>query len=127
MFGIIKKIPAIVIVATLTFILWQKISDDRAYKSWPTAQARLLSAEVVVGSSGLIRQPGSRYYSVGVTYDFSVNGKVYRSGAHNIGAPRFATDKEALQYLAQLKASPVLMVHYHPRTPEKNTLAHLNQ
>ena len=121
-----KIIDKVLIIAAIIFFVplgWQKMSDSRNYKSWPTAQARLISAEVVVSSSGLTKQPSGRHYLVETTYDFTVDGKVYRSDLNKIGVPRFSTDKEALAYLKELRARSELIVHYHPRTPEKNTLA----
>lgn len=119
MFELVKKALIVVVVLFCAKIGWQIVSDDYSYQSWPTAPARLISAEVAVGS----KKNGSRYFVVQTTYDFTVNGKVYNSGANKIGVPRFATDKAALQHLEQLTSRPAFIVHYHPQTPEKNTLS----
>jgi len=119
MFELVKKVLAVAAVLFCANIIWQKISDDHNYQSWPTAPARLISAEVAVGS----KKNGSRYFVVQTTYDFTVNGKVYKSGANKIGVPHFATDKKALQHLDELKSRTEFTVHYHPQTPEKNALS----
>jgi hypothetical protein len=124
MFKIINKALAVVAIIFCVNIIWQKMSDDRNYKSWSTAQARLISAEVVVSSSGRTNQPSGRHFLVETTYDFTVDGKVYNSSLNKIGVPRFSTDKKALVYLKELTSRPEIIVHYHPRNPEKNTLAH---
>ena len=123
MSNIFNKAVTLIAVIFAVYFIGQKISDDKNYKSWPTAKARLISAEVVVGSRGRVNQPSGRHFLVETTYDFTVNGRVYRSDLNKIGVPRFATDKKALAYLEELKARPELIVHYHPRTPEKNALA----
>jgi hypothetical protein len=120
---IINKALAVAAVLFCVHFVWQKISDDRQYKSWPTAQARLISAEVVIGSSGRTNQPQGHHFFVETTYDFTVDGKLYRSGLNKIGVPRFSTDTEALAYLEELKSRSEHIVHYHSRNPEKNTLA----
>ncbi len=119
MFELVKKALIVVVVLFCAKIGWQIVSDDYSYQSWPTAPARLISAEVAVGS----KKNGSRYFVVQTTYDFTVNGKVYSSGANKIGVPHFATDKKALQHLNELTSRPTLSVHYHPQTPEKNALS----
>ncbi|MGV8837224.1 MAG: DUF3592 domain-containing protein [Cellvibrio sp.] len=119
MFELVKKALIVVIVLFFAKIGWQIVVDDYSYQSWPTAPARLISAEVAVGS----KKNGSRYFVVQTTYDFTVNGKVYNSGANKIGVPRFATDQAALQHLDELKSRSTHIVHYHPQTPEKNTLS----
>ena len=124
MSNIISKAFTVAAVMFCVYIVGQKISDHSNYKSWPTAQARLISAEVVTGSSGLNNQPRGRYFLVETTYDFTVDSKVYHSDLNKIDVPRFSTDKEALVYLEKLKAQSELTVHYNPRSPEKNTLAH---
>lgn len=121
--NIFNKAVTLIAVIFAVYFIGQKISDDQSYKSWPTAKARLISAEVVVSSSGRVNQPSGRHFLVETTYDFTVNGKVYRSDLNKIGVPRFATDKKALAYLEELRARSELIVHYHPRTPEKNALA----
>lgn len=123
MSNMINKALTVVAVVFFVYLSWQKISDRNNYKSWPTAQARLISAEVVIGSGGLTNQLRGRHFLVETTYDFTVDGKVYRSDVIDIDVPRFSTDKEALAYLEELKARSEFIVHYHPRTPEKNELA----
>jgi hypothetical protein len=123
MSNIISKALTVVAVIFCVNVVWQQISDRSNYKSWPTAQARLISAEVVTSSSGRTNQPSGRHFLVETTYDFSVDGKVYHSDLNKIDVPRFSTDKEALVYLEKLKARSELIVHYHPLTPEKNELA----
>jgi len=118
MFELVKKVLAVVAVLFCANIIWQKISDDSNYQSWPTAPARLISAEVVLGS----KKNGSRYFVVETTYEFMVNGKLYHSDLNKIGVPHFATDEKALQHLDELRSRATLTVHYHPQTPEKNAL-----
>jgi hypothetical protein len=124
MSNVITKAFSVVAAGFCVYVVLQKISDHSNYKSWPTAQARLISAEVVIGSSGLNNRPRGRHFLVETTYDFTVGSKVYSSDLNKIDVPRFSTDKEALAYLDKLKAKSEHIVHYHPRTPEKNTLAH---
>lgn len=119
----LKKKILIAVVILLAAFLWRQTSDDKNYKNWPTAAARLTSAEVVVGSHGRVSGPKSRYFAVETTYEFTVDGRVYYSDRNSIGVPRFDTDKEALQYLNELKSRPAHTVHYHPGTPEKNALS----
>ena len=122
--NIIKEALALVAIVFCVNVVLQQMSDRSNYKSWPTAQAHLISAEVVTSSSGRTNQRSGRYFLVETNYDFRVHGKVYRSDLNKIDVPRFSTDKEALVYLENLKAKPELIVHYDPRNPEKNTLAH---
>jgi hypothetical protein len=122
MFEFKNKILIGVVILVVAFFL-EQFSDGHNYKSWPTAPALLTSAKVVVGSHGRTTGPKRRYFAVETTYEFTVDGRVYYSGRLGIGVPRFDTDKEALQYLDELKSRPAHIVHYHPDTPEKNALS----
>jgi hypothetical protein len=124
MFNIIKKALIAVVILFCANIIWTKHSDNRNYKSWPTASARLISAKVVIGSAGRTNQPGWSYFTLETKYEFTVDGRIYYSDANKIGVPRFATEKEALSYLNDLTSRSVHTVHYHPRTPEKNALSY---
>lgn len=119
MFELVKKALIVVVVLFCAKIVWQQISDDHNYQSWPTAPARLISAEVVIES----KKNGTRYFVVETTYDFTVNGKLYHSDLNKIGVTRFTTDTKALQHLDELKSRTEFTVHYHPQTPEKNALS----
>ena len=118
MFEIIKKVLTVAVVLFCAKIVWQQYSDDRSYKSWPTAQAHLITAEVAVGS----HKRGGRYYVVQTTYEFTVNGKLYQSSINSFGERHYSTHQEALQELEELMSHPIHTAHYHPRTPEKNAL-----
>ena len=117
-----KIINNLLIVAAVIFFVpyaWQKYSDDRDYKSWPTAPIHLISAEVAVGRY----KHGGRYFVVETDYEFKVDGRVYRSNLSKIGEHRFPSDEGALQYLADLKSRAEIRVHYDPHNPEKNAIS----
>jgi hypothetical protein len=120
----VKLIKNIILAMIVLFILktaWQKLADEHNYPSWPTAPIRLISAEVAISTTST----GRHYYVVSTTYDFTVDGKLYSSNLNKIGERHFSTDTEALAYLADLKARPVVNVHYDPSDPVRSTISDL--
>lgn len=98
----------------------RRISDS---KNWPTVQGTVISSQSLRDSSRIKGGGYNHYYTVNVTYRYSVNGGTYQSNVFVFGVAKSFPDSAQAQSV--VTAHPVngpVTVYYDPSDPSSACL-----
>jgi hypothetical protein len=103
--------------AWITFSLGSAFYLCVASSWWPTTQARVTASEVNTGVSNI-----GRWFQPDVTYEYQVNGNVYRSSQVRYLMPPFYHQEDAHDIQADFPQGAQVTAAYNPRNPAQSVL-----
>ena len=115
-------IAAIMGAAILSWT-WNTSLRIKSSAKWPTTQGQVVSSSIVNDSTRIRGGGYNRLYRAAITYQYTVNGKQYKSDTFTFGIPHsFANRADAEHETQVFPVGKTVDVHFDPRNPATASL-----
>jgi hypothetical protein len=120
--GLAIALVGLIWVAGFYYVHHRAVTKARASETWPTAQGRIVSADVVEEESTDRESGTTTWYNPVLGYSYSVAGRELAGTRLRFGNCRSSSRKKAEAMLAPYPVGGTAMVRYNPARPEECVL-----